>query len=92
MSTGLSYVYAVHSTRPDDVGAVEIVFVDEREARRYAQDRSQDWRVPATSVTRFVVGYLGTRHPLTWFADGEEQPARKARPGKLYPVADAGSV
>ena len=52
MSTGPSYVYAVHSTRPDDVGAVEIVFIDEREARRYAQNRSQDWRVSATSVIR----------------------------------------
>jgi hypothetical protein len=92
VSTGLSYVYAVHSTRPDDGGAVEIVFTDEREARRYAQDRSRDWRVLATSVTRFLVGQLGARHPVAWFADGEEQPVRKARPGKLYPAADAGSV
>jgi hypothetical protein len=92
VSTGLSYVYAVHSTRPHDVGAVEIVFIDEREARQYAQDRSRDWRVLATSVTRFMVGQLGTRHPVARFADGEEQPARKARPGKLYRVADAGIV
>ncbi|MFD1533341.1 hypothetical protein [Pseudonocardia aurantiaca] len=78
--------------RPDDLGAVEIVFLDEHEARQYAQDRSRDWRVLATTVTRFMVGQLGTRHPVAWFVDGEEQPARKARPGKLYPVADAGSV
>jgi hypothetical protein len=88
----VSYVYAVHATRPDDVGAVEVVFIDEREARQYAQDRSRDWRVLATSVTRFMVGQLGARHPVAWFADGVEQPARKARPGNLYPVADAGSI
>jgi hypothetical protein len=29
-------VYAVHTTRPDEVGAVEIVFEDERQARDYA--------------------------------------------------------
>jgi hypothetical protein len=87
-----SYVYAVHTTRPDDVGAVEIVFTTESEARAYALDRSRDWRVVATSGTRFVIGELGTRHPIAWFTDGEEQPVREARPGKLYPVADAGSI
>jgi hypothetical protein len=88
----VSYVYAVHATRPDDVAAVEIVFIDEREARQYAQGRSRDWRVLATSVTRFMVGQLGTRHPVAWFADDEEQPVRKPRPSKLYPVADSRSV
>jgi hypothetical protein len=40
-------VFTVHCVRPDDAGAVEIVFFDEREARQYAQDRSRDWRVLA---------------------------------------------
>jgi hypothetical protein len=79
-------VYAVHTTRPDDVGAVEIVFTCEREARAYAKDRSTDWRVIAASVTRFVVGELGTRHPVAWFVNGIEQPRRANRPGRLYPT------
>jgi hypothetical protein len=77
-------VYSVHTTRPDDVGAVEVVFTSEREAREYAQDRSSDWRVLAASVTRFVVGQLGTRHPVAWFVGGIEQPPRSTRPGRLY--------
>jgi hypothetical protein len=76
-------VFAVHTYRPDDVGAVEIVFTTEPEARRYAADRSRDFRVLAASVTRFVVGQLGTRHPVAWFVDGVEQPNR---PGRLYPT------
>lgn len=85
-STGLGdAVYSVHTTRPDDVGAVEIVFRSEREARTYARDRSTDWRVQATSVTRFTIGELGTRHPVAWFVNGKEQPHRGIRPGRLYP-------
>lgn len=79
-------VYSVHTTRPDDVGAVEIVFTTEREARSYAADRSRDFRVLAVSVTRFVVGELGTRHPVAWYVDGAEQPDRATRPGRLYPT------
>jgi hypothetical protein len=82
-------VYSVHVTRPDDIGAVEIVFTTEREARAYANDRSTDWRILAASVTRFVVGELGSRHPVAWFVDGREQPQRGVRPGRLYPVSSA---
>ncbi|WP_433275710.1 hypothetical protein ACQPZA_31530 [Pseudonocardia xinjiangensis] len=77
-------VDSVHTTRPDDSGAVEIVFISERGARAYAKDRSTDLRIPAAPVTRFVIGQLGTRHPVAWFVDGKEQPHRAARPGKLY--------
>jgi hypothetical protein len=91
MTADRATVFTVHCVRPDDVGAIEIIFLDQREARKYAQDRSRDWRVLATSVTRFMVGELGTRHPVAWFIDGEEQPVRKARPGNLYPAADPGS-
>jgi hypothetical protein len=80
-------VYSVHTTQPDDIGAVEIVFRTEGEAIAYALDRSTDWRVLAASVTRFTVGELGTRHPIAWFAKGEEQPPRAARPGRFYPTA-----
>jgi hypothetical protein len=79
-------VYSVHTTRPDDVGSVEIVFTTEREALKYAKDRSTDWRVLAASVTRFVVGELGSRHPVAWFVNGVEQPQRSARPGQFYPT------
>ena len=60
-STGGGTVYLVHATKPDDAGAVEIVFTTEGEARAYALDRSRDWRVVAVSVTRYVIAELGTR-------------------------------
>jgi hypothetical protein len=68
---------------------VEIVFRTEREAIAYARSRSTDWRILAASVTRVTIGELGTRHPIAWFAEGEEQPARAARLGKFYPTAIA---
>jgi hypothetical protein len=79
-------VYSVHTTKPGDPGAVEIIFRTEREARAYAQDRSTDWPVLAASVTRFEIGELGTRRAVAWFVDGVEQPNRAARPGRLYPT------
>jgi len=66
-------VYAVHTTRPDEVGAVEIVFEDEYQARDYARSRSADHRVLAVSVTTYVLGELGTRYPVAWYRSGEEQ-------------------
>lgn len=80
-------VFAVHTTRPDDVGAVEIVFTDERAARGYARSRSQDWRVLSASVTRYTIAVLGSRHPVAWYRNGEEQHPRAARPdGRYYPT------
>jgi hypothetical protein len=79
-------VYAVHTTRPDEVGAVEIVFEDEYIARDYARSRSTDHRVLAVSVTSYILGELGTRHPFAWYRSGEEQPPRAARPGPYYPT------
>jgi hypothetical protein len=82
-------IYSVHTARPDDIGAVEIVFRTEREAIDYAKDRSTDWRILAASVTRFTIGALGTRHPVAWFVDGKEQSPRAVRPGRFYPTATA---
>jgi hypothetical protein len=48
-------IFTVHTVRPGDVGAVEIVFITEKEARAYARDRSTDFRVLASSVTRFTI-------------------------------------
>jgi hypothetical protein len=79
-------VYAVHTTRPDEVGAVEIVFEDEYEARDYARSRSADYRVLSVSVTSYVLGELGTRHPVAWYRSGEEQHPRAVRPGPYYPT------
>lgn len=79
-------VYSVHVTRPDDMGAVEIVFRTEGEARAYAEDRSKDFHILAASVTQFPIGVLGARHALAWYLDGVEQPHRRSRPGsRLYP-------
>ncbi|MGH3615224.1 MAG: hypothetical protein ACRDRK_22040 [Pseudonocardia sp.] len=78
-------VFTVHTSRPDDIGAVEIVFLAEREARAYALDRSRDHRVLSASVTRFAVGQLGTRTPVAWFVDGAEHDRRR-QVGQLYPA------
>ncbi|MGH3586287.1 MAG: hypothetical protein ACRDQ0_08165 [Pseudonocardia sp.] len=80
----VNVVYSVHTTRPDEAGAVEIVFTSEPEARAYARDRSTDWRVTSASVTRFTVGELGTRWPIGWYVDGVEQSPRWNR--QLYPT------
>ena len=82
----IEIVYAVHTSRPDEIGAVEIIFVDERSARTYARSRSNDHRILSASVTRYHVGQLGSRHPVVWYRDGQEQHPRTARPGRLYPT------
>ncbi len=89
-SGGREVVFSVHSTKVGEVGAVEIVFRNEREARRYAKDRSRDWRVVSTSVTSFVIGELGTRHPVAWYVKGEEQPPRFHGPERQFYPADVG--
>ena len=79
-------VFAVHATRPEEVGSVEVIFSDEQAARVYACDRSRDHRVLAVSVTQFVLGEFGTRHPVAWFKYGELQEDRARRPGPMYPA------
>lgn len=54
-------MFSVHTAKPDAIGAVEIIFLTEQEARAYALDRSRDFHVLSASVTRFVVGQLGAR-------------------------------
>lgn len=82
------HVFSVHTTKAGEIGAVEIMFASEVAARNYARDRSGDHRVLSSSVTRFVVGELGTRHPVAWYADGEEQAQVFDR--QLYP-SDGGT-
>ena len=83
-------VFTVHVTRPDQVGAVEVIFRCEREACTYARDRSRDFRVTSASVTRFVLTEFGTRHPVAWFRNGEEQPHRFHGPERQFYPADGG--
>jgi hypothetical protein len=85
-------IFTVHTTRPDDIGAVDIVFITEEEAMEYARDRSTDFRVLASLVTRFTIGHLGTRHPVAWFVGGQEQSQREPRPGSLYPTDGSPAV
>lgn len=85
-----TWIFTVHTVRPNDIGAVEVVFVDEQQARSYAQDRSKDFRILAASVSRFAVGLLGTRTAVVWYAEGVEQPPRAPRPGRLYPAEGTG--
>jgi hypothetical protein len=81
-------LFTVHVTKPDEIGAVEIIFRSEREACSYAMDRSRDFRITSASVTRFVLAELGTRHPVAWFRNGEEQPQRFHGPERqFYPTA-----
>lgn len=62
-------IYTVHTMKPDEIGAVEIVFTDERDARAFTQNRSTDLRVISASVTQSgvriedisrLVGHSGT--------------------------------
>ena len=53
-------------------------------ARAYARTRSGDWRITSASVTRYTLGRLGTRHPVTWYQQGDEQDIRAARPDRRY--------
>src|SRR5690242_17601853 len=84
-----SVVFAVHTTRPDEeAGAVEVIFTDERSARAYARSRSGDHRITSASVTRYTLGQLGARHPITWYRDGDEQDIRATRPDRRYYPTD----
>jgi hypothetical protein len=84
----VAVVFAVHTTRPDEgAAAVEVIFTDERSARTYARSRSTDWRITSASVTRYTLGQLGARHPVTWYRDGDEQNIRAKRPDwRYYPT------
>jgi len=92
MTSEAAPVFTVHVTRPDQVGAVEIIFRSERDAYAYARDRSRDFRVTSASVTRFVLAELGTRHPVAWFRDGEEQPHRFHGPERQFYPTDGTTV
>lgn len=80
------YAYTVHCAKDDELGAVEIVFTDEALAYQYARERSLDPRVRSTSITRFTVSQLGTRHPLAVFIEGELRPRPHHGPNRLYPA------
>jgi hypothetical protein len=81
------HVYAVHTTKPDDIGMVEVIWRTEQHARNYAAERSTDFRVIATAVTCYQVDVLGARASIAWYVDGVEQPIREPQPGPLYPAA-----
>jgi hypothetical protein len=81
------HVYAVHATKPDDGGVLEVIWQSERQARRYAAERSTDLHVLATAVTRYQLDVLGTRTSIAWYIKGVEQPISERRPGRLYPGA-----
>ena len=80
------YVWTVHATRRDDVGAVEMIFADLPRAIAYAVERSLDPTVLSTSVTRYILDEYGTRTSITWYVDGQIQEQRARRPGRVYPV------
>ncbi|MBW0101399.1 hypothetical protein [Pseudonocardia sp. KRD291] len=69
-------VFSVHASKPDDIGAIEVVFDNQGAAEEFAADRSKDPGVLSASVTRYLMGELGTRRPISWFVDGVEQPRR----------------
>ena len=74
----------MHTTKPDSVGTVKIIFDSEAAAREFARDRSTDFGVLSAAVTRFRVGELGSRHPVAWFVRGQQQPQHFDR--QLYPT------
>jgi hypothetical protein len=86
--TGWMDLYAVHASKPDATGAVEVIYEHEQDARAFAVARSTDHGVLAASVTRFTLGRLGSRHPVAWYARGKLQDPRAPRPGgRYYPSA-----
>ena len=84
----LGRVFAVHTVKPDSgAGAVEVIFGSEQAARTYARSRSNDWRILSASVTSYILGQLGSRNPVVWYAHGQEQHPRAERPdGRYYPT------
>ncbi|WP_219415703.1 hypothetical protein [Pseudonocardia nigra] len=68
--------FTVHVTRADISGGVEVIFQTERDARAFAKSRSQDQGVLSASVTGFLIGVFGSRQPVAWYSDGNEQPPR----------------
>ena len=80
------FVYAIHTVRPNDaVGAVEVIYTDEQDARSYAASRSTDYTISSASVTRYAVGQLGDRTPLALYVDGQERLRDRWDGPRLYP-------
>ncbi|MBW0100905.1 hypothetical protein [Pseudonocardia sp. KRD291] len=69
-------VFSVHTSKPDDIGAIEVVFDNQLAAEEFAAGRSKDPGVLSASVTRYFLSELGSRRPISWFVDGIEQPRR----------------
>ena len=63
----------MHSVRPDEICATEVIWTVRVDAERYAREVSTDPGVLAGAVTRFVLNSPGERRPVTLFVQGKRQ-------------------
>ena len=68
-------VYGVHSIRPDEISATELVCTSPEAAEDYARKLSTDPGVLAGAVTRFVLDTAGQRTAVALYVDGTRQCA-----------------
>lgn len=66
-------VFGVHSVRPDEIYATEVIWTSQEPAEVYAKDLSTDPGVLAGAVTRFVVNSPGERKPVALYVAGQRQ-------------------
>ncbi|WP_156994249.1 hypothetical protein [Pseudonocardia acaciae] len=67
------HVYAVHTVRPREIRATEVIWTAAGDAESYAQALSTDPGVIAGAVTRFVLNSPGERKPVALFVHGMRQ-------------------
>lgn len=66
-------VWAVHVVMAREVRPTDVVYAKERDALRYAADRSRDAVVLAACVTRFTLDELGNKLGVAMFVNGTRQ-------------------
>ena len=66
-------VYAVHTTRADEVRPTEAIYSDEATACAHAAEMSTDHGIVAASVVRFALDRHGDRRNIAMFVGGQRQ-------------------
>lgn len=69
----MTWVYAVHAVRPEEICATEVVFTSPSRADDWAREVSTDPEVLAGAVTRYTLDQPGERHPESLFVKGQRQ-------------------
>lgn len=69
----MTWVYAVHAVRPEEICATEVIFTSLATAEEWASQVSTDPQVLAGAVTRYTLDKPGERHPESLFVRGKRQ-------------------